>query len=681
VAATHFNSFDRIFSRRDLFRGKSLRALLWGVFASFALCLLLVDMFLIADLLETRGRLDESVDVRQFSEQFLSTTQPPQSAASEPANGADADSPVAAAPPDDASLEKIRQEAGLGPAAWRLHGVPILGRILGWSYRHISKLHEGTWALAILVVVGIVIATIRGLCLWRAETASTRAALDAATRLRRTIHRQTLRLGPGDLTDPEGTQVVGLFTNEVDQVRDGVETWIYRLGCHPSQLLFLIVLALAVQWRVALQCLILLGGCWYLVQRQRLRFASQRIREEARSEGRLRLLAEGLRKTRIVRGYGMEDFEHEHFQHHLERFRDSVLHVLNMQHYMRLAVNFFVLVCVAAVIFLVGGRVLQQRDIPHGLSFSTALLMMAIVAGLPRPLAALWELPRRRIEASRAADRIYRYLNQIPAVSQAVGAKFLEPLSRSIVFEAVSYTLPNKRRLLDSLDLTLPAGEIIALVSFEPLETRALACLLPRFIEPQTGRILFDGEDVAWGTLESLRAETVYVGGSDPFFTGTVAENIICSHSGYTLPDVTDAAKTTHAHNFILKLPQGYETAIGEHGERLDAGQGFRLGLARAVLRHPAVLIIEEPTETLDEDTKSLLDDAYNRITRDRTVIFLPTRLSTLRRADSVVFLHRGKVEAQGSYQELVRTSSLFRHWEYMRFNQFRRELEEVTVP
>jgi ABC-type multidrug transport system fused ATPase/permease subunit len=435
-------------------------------------------------------------------------------------------------------------------------------------------------------------------------------------------------------------------------------------------------LALAVQWRVALQCFILLGGCWYLVQRQRLRFAAAERLEEARAESRLRLLAEGLRKTRIVRGYGMEDFEHEHFQHHLDRFRTSILHVLNMQHYLRLAVGFLVLACVAAVVYLIGSKVLSP-DVTH-IWFSTALLMLAIVAGMPRPLEELWELPEQRLRASHAADRIFRYLNQIPAVSQAVGAKFLEPVSRTISFEAVSYTLPNKRKLLDGIDLTLSAGEIIAFVAFDPLEARALACLLPRFIEPQSGRILFDGEDIAWGTLESLRAETVYVGGSDPFFTGTVVENIICSHSGYTISDVTEASKTAHAHNFILKLPQGYETVIGEHGERLDAGQGFRLGLARAILRNPSLLIVEEPTEAFDDDTKQLLDDSYNRMVRGRTVIFLPNRLSTLRRSETVVFLHRGKVEAHGTYHDLVKNSSLFRHWEYVHFNQFRRELETV---
>jgi ATP-binding cassette, subfamily B, bacterial len=673
LAATHFNSLERVFSRRELFQGKSLQALLWGVFASFALCLLLVDLFLICELLETRGRLAEESEARKFAQLLPDEVH---------VDSEDDDSKSATTSRSVAIARVQTEEAGLRPAVLRHHDVPLLGPVLMRAYRRVPWFRENIKCLTLLVLIAVVIASVRGLCLWRAKTVSTGVALDVATRLRRTLHRQTLRLGPGDLTDPEGTQVIGLFTTEVDQVRDVIQTWIYRLGRDPSQLAFLLLLALAVQWRVALQCFILLGGCWYLVQRQRLRSASAERLEEARADSRLRLLAEGLRKTRIVRGYGMEDFEHDHFQHHLDRFRTTVLHVLNMQHYLRLAVGFLVLACVAAVVYLVGSKVLQPPDVTHldvtHLWFSTALLMLAIVGGMPRPLEELWELPEQRLRASHAADRIYRYLNQIPAVSQAVGAKFLEPVSETLSFEAVSYTLPNKRKLLDGVDLTLSAGEIIAFVAFDPLEARALACLLPRFIEPQSGRILYDGEDIAWGTLESLRAETVYVGGSDPFFTGTVVENIICSHSGYTISDVTEASKTAHAHNFILKLPQGYETVIGEHGERLDAGQGFRLGLARAILRNPSLLIVEEPTEALDDDTKQLLDDSYGRIVRGRTVIFLPNRLSTLRRSETVVFLHRGKVEAHGTYHELVKNSSLFRHWEYMHFNQFRRELETV---
>ena len=189
--------------------------------------------------------------------------------------------------------------------------------------------------------------------------------------------------------------------------------------------------------------------------------------------------------------------------------------------------------------------------------------------------------------------------------------------------------------------------------------------------------MLFDGEDIAWGTLESIRAEAIYVGGDDPCFTGTVIENIRCGDTRYDSTAVMDAAKLVHAHQFIQRLPSGYETQLGEHGEQITPGQTFLLGLARAIIRDPAVLIIDEPTELLDQATKDYLDDTYQRITSQRTVVFVPTRLSTVRRCDRVVVIDGGKVEAVGSQAELVKSCELYRHWEYVTFNAFRRSGEK----
>jgi ABC-type multidrug transport system fused ATPase/permease subunit len=254
-----------------------------------------------------------------------------------------------------------------------------------------------------------------------------------------------------------------------------------------------------------------------------------------------------------------------------------------------------------------------------------------------------------------------------------VGAKFLEPVSRSIIMESVSYRWDGTL-LLNDLDLRLAAGTTTAIVSVDPLQAKAVAYLLPRFIEPTSGRVLFDSEDINWGTLESLRAETVYVGGSDPFFTGTVLENITCGQKSYGLQEATEAAKSVHAHKYITRLPQGYETQLGEHGEELDVGQAFLLGLARAALRKPAVLIIEEPVARLDDDTKALLDDAYSRLVKGRTVVFLPSRLSTVRRCEQVALMNNGKLEAFGPHSELLKKSEVYRHWEYITFNAFQQQ-------
>jgi ABC-type multidrug transport system fused ATPase/permease subunit len=252
-----------------------------------------------------------------------------------------------------------------------------------------------------------------------------------------------------------------------------------------------------------------------------------------------------------------------------------------------------------------------------------------------------------------------------------VGAKFLQPLSRSLHFDAVTYRTPSQKLLLDRLTLKLDAGKSYAVVSLDPMEAKAFALLLPRFLEPQSGRVLFDGEDIAWATLESLRAEAVFVGGDDPPLRGTVLDNLRAGNPQFALPQVTEAAKQTHAHNFLVRLPQGYETVLTGDDE-LDPSQRFRLSLTRAILRNPALLIIEEPKVPLDEDTKQLLDDAYQRLLPGRTVIFLPSRLTTLKRVDEVILLHHGQVAAQGPQSELVNESPLYRHWEYLHFNEFR---------
>jgi ATP-binding cassette, subfamily B, bacterial len=262
----------------------------------------------------------------------------------------------------------------------------------------------------------------------------------------------------------------------------------------------------------------------------------------------------------------------------------------------------------------------------------------------------------------------------LPTVSQAVGAKFLQPLSKTLHWESVTYRPPGGRLLLDRLDLQVRAGRTYSVVSLDEREARAFAFLLPRFIEPQSGRVLFDGEDIAWGTLESLRAEVVLATADDPLLSGTVLDNIRAGRSEITLNQATEAAKEARAHNFIARLPQGYETELSLRDAALDAGQRFRLSLARALVRKPAVLIIEEPAEELDDDTKQLIDDTYGRICPGRTVFFLPRRLSAVRSSDDVIVLRQGRVEAFGPHAVLVKESPLYRHWEYVHFHEFRRD-------
>jgi ATP-binding cassette, subfamily B, bacterial len=653
VTKSHRNAFLRVFPTKELFKGRARIAVLWAALSPVLLGLLLFGFYFVADLLTAQGVVELSGD--EIAEYNALT-------------GQDIDHQTT-------QSRKLRIEnQGAAATVWHARNqfwvTPAAALV-----RQVPPLRDNSTALILLVASVALIGFLRSLVLSRAKNVALRVGFDVATRLRQTLHRQTLRLGPSDLEERDSDHVLRLFTVEVDKVRDGVFQTVSRLGRYPVEVGLLLAVAASVHWLLALQCLVPMAACWYLVQREHLRFDSARRLEESRAEAELQLLAENLRKTRLVRGYGMEKFEHEQFQKHLERFRDQVASLKLDEGWSRWACRFLVMTTATIVLYLIGSRILTPGN---SLALSDALLMLAAFVGLHRPLQGLWELHAEREAAEHSAELIYRYLNAIPEVGQAVGAKFLEPTSKSIQFEAVSYTSPSGRKLLDGLDLKLPAGKVTAVVAFDPLEARALAYLLPRFIEPQSGRVLFDGNDIAWVTLDSLRAETIYVGGTDPLFTGTVLENISGGDAGYRLQDVTAAAKESHAHNFIQKLPQGYETALGLHGEDLDPGQIFRLGLARAIVRDPAIMIIEEPAANMDEGTKSLLDDAYNRILRNRTVLFLPTRLSTLRKADHIVLLHKGRVQALGPHWKLVKSSHLYRHWEYMRFNELRHEFELV---
>lgn len=657
MASNEPSPFQRLFSRHDLMRGAPLAACVCFAASSLLLCVGLVDLFLFVDLLVHRGQLTIA-----RSEQAELTGLIPQD--------------ILAAGAGDAPLpesgEITYENRGLLPTAWERRR-SFLKPVLVAAYCRFSPLRNDQQALLTLVAAAALIGWLWSMLESRARILLLNAGLDVATRLRRSIHRQTLRLGPSDLEGRSNEQALQLFTTEVDRLRDGVYRWARTIGRDPIRLALLVVFTVAVDTRLAALCLVPLFGCWYFAhwESERTDQVGRLVRADAERE--LKLLAESLQKTRLVRGFAMEGFEQEQFQKHLERFQQSVSQGLLAKAWSRRAVRMVVAACLALVVLFVGSKILLP---PRELEFASGLLLLGSLAAAWLPLENLIRLKHELEPAELAAQHIQNYLNRIPEVGQAVGAKFVQPLSKMLVFENVSYTTPGKRQLLNGLKLKIPAGRQVAIVTPEPLEGLAVAYLLPRFIEPQSGKILIDGEDIAWVTLESLRAETIFVGGKDPFLTGTVRDNISGGNPNFSLQDVTEAAKITHAHNFIQKLAQGYETMIGEHGEQLDAGQAFRLGLARAILRKPALLIIEEPADELDEDTKALLDDAYKRIAPNRTVLYLPQRLSTLKRVDEIVVIHKGRLAAIGPYSRLIQSSPLYRHWEYIHFNEFRHEFE-----
>lgn len=651
MSAQQSSPYQRIFSTQHWFKTIAWRVYAWAVVAAILLIWQVFSLYLIIDLFNSGGSLTLNTTEREslvslVGEDFV--------------------------PPH---VEIGTDPSGILPSVWSARNRPWAAPLAS-AYRNISILRENNTALMVLlfliVFLGILISWIRA----HSRRISVKVAQDTIGAFRRRIHRQTLRLGPSDLDDEIPEKVVDLFTKGMDKIRDGLIERIYCKGFFPIILGALILIALLINLRLALQCIIPLFACWYFIRKEYDKGEQSMILAKSLMGRDLRLLSESLHKTRLVRGYGMEEFEQAQFQSNLDRYQTSAAKVLRQKNNSMWLIRLLILLCFTIILYLVGMKVLLPASNELHMRLSTAIVFGICFAAMYRPLERLRSLTSIRREVNLVGNQLFRYLNQVPEVGQAVGAKFLEPLSKFLHYDQVTYSLPSNpdRKLLDDVSLQVPAHEVTAIISTEKLEAKAMAFMLPRFIEPQKGRIMFDAEDIAWVTLESLRAETTLIGENDPFFTGSVLENIVCGNSKFSLTEATEAAKLVHAHHFIQKLHLGYETILGEHGDELEPGQAFRLSLARAALRNPALMVICEPEAQFDADTKNMIDDAYSRLFKKRTVIILPTRLSTIRRAKNIIFVHQGKIEAAGSHTDLINKSSLYRHWEYTQFNVFRHE-------
>ena len=428
--------------------------------------------------------------------------------------------------------------------------------------------------------------------------------------------------------------------------------------------MLLLAFALVVQFWLALAFLLFAAIVWVVGDQATAYFRRQGRLATNQSSERLTIMRESLMMMRLVKCYIMEQFNQARVERQLSRYAQVSLVRYRGEALSQPLLIFLGFLCALVLLFVAGVIVLHGRTaVP-----AVVVLAMALVS-LYRPLES-WIESRRFLRRGReSAAHLFKFLERRGEVGQVVGAEFLPPMTRQIEFDNVSLREPGGgRMLLEEVTLTIPAGQRVGLVGADDLEKHALVYLIPRLLDPTAGEIRIDQHNLRWVTLDSLRAQIGTVLMHNLVFHDTVANNIGTGDSAYTLPQIIEAAKIAHAHHFIQKLPQGYETPIGELGHPLSVSEQFRIALARAILRDPALLIIEEPLTPLDDDTKALLDDTFARVLPGRTAIFLPHRISTLRSCDRIHLLHKGRIVATGTHKELLSQNQLYRHLHYLEF-------------
>jgi subfamily B ATP-binding cassette protein MsbA len=311
-----------------------------------------------------------------------------------------------------------------------------------------------------------------------------------------------------------------------------------------------------------------------------------------------------------------------------------------------------------AVVLWQGGRLVLEGGLTAG-QLVSFLLYTITVASAVGTLAGLFSAYQ---EAIGAARRVFELLETAPAIADPAGPRPLaRPPAGDVRLEAVSFRYqPDLPPALQDVDLRIAPGEIVALVGPSGAGKTTLAGLLPRFWDVTGGRITLDGVDVRELRVADLRGAIGIVPQEPALFSGSVAENIAYARPTASSAEVEAAARAAHAHEFIERLPQGYATVVGERGVKLSGGQRQRVAIARAVLKDPAVLILDEATSSLDAESERLIEDAMERLLQGRTTLIIAHRLSTVRRADRLVVLDRGKVVEEGTHDTLLARNGLY---------------------
>jgi ATP-binding cassette subfamily B protein len=517
-----------------------------------------------------------------------------------------------------------------------------------------------------LTILAIILGLLWVILLVLNREMAARASIEATTRLRRAVYHHTFRLGTLAVRAMGPSEAVSLLTRHIEAVQDALYYLLTVYYRAPFVVGVFLLFAILLNPLLAIAFLLFAVLVWLIGVRIVAYFRNQSKRATTVAAERLTIIRESLMLMRLVKCYLMEQFNQARIERQLSRYAQ-----VQLVRYRGEAMAEPALVVLggigAFILMFVGALLVMHGD----LHVASAVTMSTTLLSLYVPVERWLEGRRLLKRGKQASEQIFSFLERRGEVGQVVGAEFLPPLEKQLEFDNVTLRdAGTGRNLLEEVSLTIPAGHRVGLIGAEELEKQALVYLIPRLLDPTSGEIRIDQHNLRWVTLDSLRTQIGLVMMHNLVFHDTVRNNIGCGDTGYTLPQIIEAAKVAHAHHFIQKLPQGYEMPIGELGHSLSLSEQYRIALARAILRDPALLIIEEPETDLDEDTKSLLDDTLTRLLPGRTAIFLPHRVSTLRSCNTIHLISKGRIVASGTHKELLSGNKLYRHLHYLEFNQ-----------
>ena len=477
-------------------------------------------------------------------------------------------------------------------------------------------------------------------------------------KLRQDVHDHLQTLPPSYFTTMGTGQIMARLTSDIDSVQNFI-------GWGALLLVNMIAMTIGVSgylaylnWRLMIASVLTFPFLFRTVLwfDKSIRPAWKHVRERM---GELtEVLQENITGIRVIKAFAHEPGEIEKFaRKNYEHYRSNMERA-NVEAKAQPMLDFFSDLSVVIMIGYGGYLVLTGQ-----MSMGTLFAFYSLIWSLIYPVRTLGWLVNMSEQALAAAPRLFEILDEETEIRDCAAPIYLDHVEGHLVFENVSFSFPgDERQTLDSVSFQILPGETVAIVGGTGSGKSTLANMIPRFVDPTSGKILLDGHDIREVSLKSLRRNIGIVFQENFLFSATVRQNIALGKPDASLEEIMEAARLAQAHSFIMEFPKGYDTELGERGIGLSGGQKQRVALARALLIDPQILILDEATSSVDTETEFLIQENLDKVMEGRTSLIIAKRLSTIRRADKIVILSKGRIAQIGTHLELLSQPGFYRN-------------------
>ncbi|WP_420596345.1 ABC transporter ATP-binding protein [Deinococcus sp.] len=505
--------------------------------------------------------------------------------------------------------------------------------------------------------------------------------------LRRAVFGHLLTLSPRFFASRRTGELTSRLTSDVSTVQTVVSSALAQLLSQVVTLVGAITLMVLTSFRLSLFTLALIPiviGAAFTIGRQ-IRRAAREVQDKVAAANAV--AEEAISGVRVVQSFTAEGLELGRYSVSVEESFLASMRRIRLTAWLLGSMTFLALGSLAGVLWFGGRQVLSGTLTPGNL---VSFLFYALQVGIN--VGGLTAIFSQIQEALGASSRIFELLDTHGDLPQPKAPTPLARVEGRVTFQNVSFRYASDpveghveaepdtgAPILSGINLDALPGQTVALVGPSGAGKSTLVSLLPRFYDVSGGSLCVDGVDVRQATLEDLRAQVGLVPQETLLFSGSVAENILYGRQDATEAEVQDAARAANAEEFILNLPQGYETAVGERGVKLSGGQRQRVAIARAILKNPRILILDEATSALDNESEALVQDALEKLMVGRTTFVIAHRLSTIRRADVIVVMDDGQIVQRGTHAELIAQGGLYKDLYDLQFRSERRGREMMS--